>query len=54
MGLTYIATNKINNIYKDTDNYDRSDKDAIDPADIGYIQIGKVFECFQKKEIQNL
>ena len=44
----YSPTNKINNIYKDTDNYDRSDKDAIDPRYWIY-QIGKVFSVFPKK-----
>ena len=48
MGLTYINQQiKLINIYKDTDNYDRSDKDAIDPDNIH--PIGKVFECFPKK-----
>lgn len=45
----YSATNKINNLYKDTDNYDKSDKDAIDPR-YWIHQIGKVFECFPKKK----
>ena len=38
---------KVNNIYKDTQNYDPSTKTAIDPRYWIY-QIGKVFECFPK------
>ena len=43
----YSVTKKINNIYKDTENYDPSNKDAIDPR-YWIHQIGKVFECFTK------
>lgn len=39
----YSKDNKINNIYKDTKNYDNSDKRAIDPRYWIY-QIGKIFE----------
>ena len=45
----YSNTRKINNLYKDTKNYDPSDKDAIDPR-YWIHQIGKVFECFPKKK----
>lgn len=38
---------KVNNIYKDTQNYDPSTKTAIDPR-YWIHQIGKVFECFPK------
>ena len=38
---------KVNNIYKDTENYDPSTKTAIDPR-YWIHQIGKVFECFPK------
>ena len=38
---------KVNNIYKDTKNYDPSTKTAIDPR-YWIHQIGKVFECFPK------
>ena len=39
--------NKVNNIYKDTENYDPSSKSAVDPR-YWIHQIGKVFECFPK------
>lgn len=38
---------KTNNIYKDTKNYNTSDKRAVDPR-YWIHQIGKVFECFPK------
>ena len=38
---------KVNNVYKDTENYDPSTKTAIDPR-YWIHQIGKVFECFPK------
>ena len=43
----YSKTKKVNNIYKDTKNYDASDKRAVDPRYWLY-QIGKIFECFPK------
>lgn len=36
---------KVNNIYKDTENYDPSVKSSVDPR-YWIHQIGKVFECF--------
>jgi hypothetical protein len=36
---------KVNNIYKDTENYDPSNKSPVDPR-YWIHQIGKVFECF--------
>ena len=45
----YGRNNKVNNVYKDTDNYDNSDKRAVDPR-YWIHQIGKVFECFPKKK----
>jgi len=47
----YSETKKINNVYKDTDNYDESDKDAIDPR-YWIHQIGKVLNAFQKRNIK--
>lgn len=44
----YSKTNKVNNIYKDTLNYDAAEKRAVDPRYWIY-QVGKVFECFTKK-----
>ena len=43
----YSKTKKVNNIYKDTSNYDASDKRAVDPRYWVY-QIAKVFECFPR------
>ena len=43
----YSSTSKVNNIYKDTRNYDRADKRAVDPR-YWIHQIGKVFECYAK------
>ena len=43
----YSDTTTVNNIYKDTKNYDRSDKRAVDPR-YWIHQIGKVFHCFPK------
>jgi len=45
----YSYTKRINNMYKDTANYDPSDKGAIDPR-YWIHQIGKVFECFPNKK----
>tara|TARA_B100001057_G_scaffold405734_1_gene418807 strand:- start:1964 stop:2404 length:441 start_codon:yes stop_codon:yes gene_type:complete len=45
----YSNTKRINNMYKDTENYDPSDKGAIDPR-YWVHQIGKVFESFPKKK----
>ena len=45
----YSNTKRINNLYKDTTNYDPSDKGAIDPR-YWIHQIGKVFECYPKKK----
>jgi len=39
--------NRVNNIYKDTENYDPSSKSAVDPR-YWIHQIGKVFECFPR------
>jgi len=44
----YSDTAYVNNIYKDTVNYDASTKPAIDPRYWVY-QISKVFECFPDK-----
>jgi hypothetical protein len=41
----YGIDNKVNNVYKDTPNYDNSEKRAVDPRYWIY-QIGKVIECF--------
>ena len=43
----YSKTNNVNNIYKNTPNYDDSSKRAVDPR-YWIHQIGKVFECFPK------
>ena len=43
----YSTDGKVNNIYKDTNNYKSSDKRAVDPR-YWIHQIGKVFECFPK------
>jgi len=43
----YSTTKQVNNVYKDTPNYDRGDKQAVDPR-YWIHQIGKVFECFPK------
>ena len=43
----YSKTNSINNVYKDTPNYDSSTKRAIDPR-YWIHQIGMVFNCFPK------
>jgi hypothetical protein len=43
----YSKTKKVNNVYKDTKNYDPSDKRAVDPRYWLY-QIGKIFECYPK------
>lgn len=40
----YGIDNKVNNIYKDTTNYDTSDKKAVDPR-YWIHQIGMVFQC---------
>lgn len=43
----YSQTTKVNNVYKDTNNYDSSEKSAVDPRYWVY-QIGKIFAYFQK------
>lgn len=43
----YSKTKHVNNIYKDTENYDSASKRAVDPRYWIY-QIGKVFEHFPK------
>ena len=43
----YSKTKHVNNIYKDTENYDSATKRAVDPRYWIY-QIGKVFEHFPK------
>lgn len=45
----YSKDGKINNIYKDSDNYGKSDKRAVDPSYWIY-QIGKIFEIFNNKK----
>ena len=48
LGFDLYSTNKqVNNVYKDTPNYDTSDKKAVDPR-YWIHQIGMVFECFPK------
>lgn len=44
----YSKNDKVNNLYKDTENYDTSEKRAVDPRYWIY-QIAKVFECFPQK-----
>jgi hypothetical protein len=44
----FSPTRYVNNIYKDTSNYDAGTKSAIDPRYWIY-QISKVFECFPDK-----
>jgi len=39
----------INNLYKDTENYDKSTKNSIDPR-YWIHQIAKVFECYPRKK----
>jgi hypothetical protein len=43
----YSKTKTVNNVYKDTQNYDASDKRAVDPR-YWIHQIGMVFKCFPK------
>lgn len=43
----YSQTKKVNNIYKDTNNYDSAEKSAVDPRYWVY-QIGKIFRYFQE------
>ena len=43
----YSKTKSVNNIYKDTPNYDKSDKRAVDPR-YWVHQIGMVFNCYPK------
>jgi hypothetical protein len=43
----YSTTKQVNNVYKDTPNYDRADKRAVDPR-YWIHQIGMVFECYPK------
>ena len=43
----YSTTKTVNNVYKDTPNYDRADKRAVDPR-YWIHQIGMVFKCFPK------
>ena len=45
----HSKTTTVNNIYKDTDNYDQSSKRAVDPRYWIY-QIAKVFEHFQENK----
>jgi hypothetical protein len=48
LGFDLHSKNKtVNNIYKDTPNYDTSDKRAVDPR-YWIHQIGMVFKCFPK------
>ena len=49
IGFDLYSTNGyVNNVYKDTENYDKSTKTNIDPR-YWIHQIAKVFECFGKK-----
>ena len=43
----YSKTKTVNNMYKDTPNYDPADKQAVDPR-YWIHQIGMVFNCFPK------
>jgi hypothetical protein len=43
----YGSNNKVNNLYKDTDNYDKSDRSAINNSHWIY-QLGKLFSHFQE------
>lgn len=45
----YSNTDNVNNIYKDTSNYDASSKRSVDPR-YWIHQIGKIFECFPTKK----
>ncbi len=45
----YSKDKKINNLYKDTENYETADKKAVDPRFWIY-QISKVFEYFPNKQ----
>lgn len=50
IGFDLYSKNKlVNNIYKDTPNYDHSTKNAVDPR-YWVHQIGMVIECFPKLE----
>lgn len=44
----WSKTDKVNNVYKGTQNYSSSDKHRVDPSYWIY-QISKVFECFSDK-----
>lgn len=43
----YGCNGKVNNVYKNTENYAVSTKRAVDPS-YWIVQIGKIFECFPK------
>jgi hypothetical protein len=43
----YSKTKTVNNMYKDTPNYDKSEKNAVDPR-YWIHQIGMIFKCFPK------
>lgn len=45
----YSKTKTINNVYKDTENYDKKEKNPIDPR-YWIHQIGKVFESYPRKK----
>ena len=47
----YSKDKKVNNCYKDTENYDASTKRAVDPR-YWIHQIGKVFECFPSVDFE--
>jgi len=50
IGFDLYSTNGyINNLYKDTENYDKSTKNSIDPR-YWIHQIAKVFECYPRKK----
>ena len=47
----YSETPHVNNVYKDTEHYDKSNKHAVDPRYWIY-QIAKIFELFPKKKFR--
>jgi hypothetical protein len=44
----YSKNGLVNNVYKDTDNYLKSNKPKVDPSYWIY-QLGKIFECYPTK-----
>jgi len=47
----YGLDGKVNNIYKDTPNYSKSEKPEVDPSYWIY-QIGRVFECYPDRQFR--